>query len=498
MIHLFPEDEMFGERGHVRRQASWLALIAAFALLSIALPGPTRAEARRPTFPVIDESVRAEMAASARPALSSAIAADGGWPAGQTSSRTGCTVVYATDGALALGGNNEDERNPLTRIWFVPGEAGAYGSVFVGYDDLVIQGGMNEAGLFFDGLGVRDVDVPARPGKPTYTGQDFFADVLSECDSVACVLEKLESVSMPGTWNGQTLFGDRLGDSAIFEPLAVIAKSGRFQVATNFFQSEVPPAERTDDRYLTASEMLTRADEVSIDLIRDVLNATHQEGTVNTVYSTIYDLQAQVIDLYYFHDFASGVRFDLKGELAKGVHGYDMAALFGSNQVAADRAAPIREAVMAKVSRLPTVRVEREGVASIEGTYEAAPNLTLRVAANGDGLAVRLPWTPWVPLVSLSTGEFARVFSDAAGLVHEQRLRFSASGPGGSTQVEITDDQGASVVATRAPVSRSAFASPQAVVGLVAIIAAAGALVWSLGRLPPARRKGSTLTSSGE
>ena len=110
-----------------------------------------------------------------------------------------------------FGGNNEDERNPLTHIWFVPGETGSSGSVFVGYDDLVVQGGMNEAGLFFDALGVREVEVPATPGKPAYSGQNLALDVMAGCDSVACVVEQFQSFSMDGTWNGQYLFGDRFG-----------------------------------------------------------------------------------------------------------------------------------------------------------------------------------------------------------------------------------------------------------------------------------------------
>jgi hypothetical protein len=41
----------------------------------------------------------------------------------------GCTVVYATDGNLALGGNNEDYGIPTTKAWFIPAEEGPYGRV---------------------------------------------------------------------------------------------------------------------------------------------------------------------------------------------------------------------------------------------------------------------------------------------------------------------------------------------------------------------------------
>ena len=48
----------------------------------------------------------------------------------------------------------------------MPGVDGGHGSVWVGCADYGIQGGMNDAGLIFDGLAVRDVVVPPTPGRP--------------------------------------------------------------------------------------------------------------------------------------------------------------------------------------------------------------------------------------------------------------------------------------------------------------------------------------------
>ena len=70
----------------------------------------------------------------------------------------GCTIFYAADDNVALGGNNEDFWNPFTYMWFVPGESGTYGRVYFGFEDGYPQGGVNEAGLFFDGAAL-----PYRP-----------------------------------------------------------------------------------------------------------------------------------------------------------------------------------------------------------------------------------------------------------------------------------------------------------------------------------------------
>lgn len=54
------------------------------------------------------------------------------------------------NGKIVLAGNNEDWRNPKTKIWFIPASNGEYGRVCVGFDDMSAQGGMNDQGLFID------------------------------------------------------------------------------------------------------------------------------------------------------------------------------------------------------------------------------------------------------------------------------------------------------------------------------------------------------------
>ena len=50
-----------------------------------------------------------------------------------------------TQGGKTLVGNNEDYWNPNTRVWFEQSEGEKMGAMYVGFDDLYPQGGMNEA-----------------------------------------------------------------------------------------------------------------------------------------------------------------------------------------------------------------------------------------------------------------------------------------------------------------------------------------------------------------
>jgi hypothetical protein len=242
----------------------------------------------------------------------------------------GCTVFYASDGGLALGGNNEDYWNPFTKMWFLPAQDGQHGRVYFGFDDFIPQGGMNDAGVFFDGLGVENVTVPLQ-GKPVYGGI-LMDKAMADCATVQCVLNVFDTYDRGGTWNGQLLVGDATGDAAIIEPLAIIRKTDWYLLATNFYQSQTRPEDITCWRYKTAQAMLDEAGKPSVDLFRDVLGAVHQEGQAQTLYSNVYDLKQRLVYLYFFHDFEHEIVLNLDEELAKGPHTVDLPSLFPDNE----------------------------------------------------------------------------------------------------------------------------------------------------------------------
>jgi hypothetical protein len=59
------------------------------------------------------------------------------------SSGYACTGFCISQDDLALVGNNEDWKNPNTKVWYVPAEDGKYGRVYFGFDNFYPQGGMN-------------------------------------------------------------------------------------------------------------------------------------------------------------------------------------------------------------------------------------------------------------------------------------------------------------------------------------------------------------------
>lgn len=252
----------------------------------------------------------------------------------------GCTVFLVSDSNVSLGGNNEDWRDPLTKVWFVPPDEGHHGRVYFGFGNFFPQGGMNDQGLFFDGLAVTSTGPIPDDGKPVFEGN--LADkAMAECATVDCVVEIFDHYRRPFP-NAQLFFGNDAGSSVIIEPRGTVLKDGSYQVATNFFQTETAEEDRTCWRYARAREMLEGAGEVSVDLVRNVLDATHQEGNFPTQYSNVYDLKRRIVYLYYFHDFERVVEIDLAAELELGEHVYDLPDLFPPNQRAEEWAAPRR------------------------------------------------------------------------------------------------------------------------------------------------------------
>jgi hypothetical protein len=243
---------------------------------------------------------------------------------------TSCTVFHASNEIISLGGNNEDWSDPDTYIYFIPGNETEYGKVIVGYTgNYWIQGGMNEKGIFWDGLACPYLEVVNSTGKPYYPGHIFYY-ILSACETCDEAIDILDQYNMKILERAQILVGDRFGDSFVIEGDIIHNKKEYFQVATNFYLSQYPDPPYPCWRYNTALSMFEEngEDNLSVDFCASVLDAVHQVGNYPTQYSTVYDLKNQLIYVYYYHDFSQVKVFNLSEELSLGYHEYSIPDLF--------------------------------------------------------------------------------------------------------------------------------------------------------------------------
>jgi hypothetical protein len=244
-----------------------------------------------------------------------------------------CTAFCISKGDTVLVGNNEDYNNPNTKVWYVPAEKGKYGRVYFGFDNFFPQGGMNEKGLVFDGFASEPYRVKYSLDKPIFSG-NLMDKVVSECATVDEALEMFDKYSMAFLTQGMLFIADEHGNSAIIERDNVIRKKGKYQVVTNFYQSKTKKEDINCGRYKIATAMLENAVDISVDLGKRVLAATHNEGAYPTLYSNVYDLKRKIVYLYHFHNFQNEAVIDLKAELARGARRIDLPDLFPKTFVA--------------------------------------------------------------------------------------------------------------------------------------------------------------------
>jgi len=244
-----------------------------------------------------------------------------------------CTVFFATDGIIVLGGNNEDWSDPNTKFWFIPSTEVKHGWIKFGFASGYPQGGMNDQGLFWDATACSYLEMPySETNKEKFNGS-LMQKVMEECSTVEEARLVFQNYYCDDQYRAQYLMGDKFGNSIIVEGDSTISNSSNYQVMTNFYHSHPELGGYPCWRYETANELLTNNDGISEYLFGCILAATHQEGKYPTQYSQIYNLTDKIIYLFYFHNFDEMIVIKLNQELNRGARSYNLPTLFSQIKV---------------------------------------------------------------------------------------------------------------------------------------------------------------------
>ncbi len=244
-----------------------------------------------------------------------------------------CTIVMAARDGLVLAGNNEDRDHPQTIVTFVPATEEYHGRVVFGYDDAPVQGGLNDQGLFIDGNALRPTGWRPDPDKPTML-MPVMTTILATCATCEDVEALFEKWNVRGLAQARFPVADRTGASMVVEygrgKVRCVRSGTWYQIATNFVMSDIEDGNYPCWRYRTADKILSEAEALSLELVREALEKTRQAGRSRTVYSNIYDLKRGLIHVYNLGDFRTAVVLDLAEELKKGQRTIALSSLFGS------------------------------------------------------------------------------------------------------------------------------------------------------------------------
>jgi hypothetical protein len=224
-----------------------------------------------------------------------------------------CTIFSCSRSGETFVAANEDDMTPFTRIWYSPATKDRYGSVSFGAPDMQAAAAMNEYGLFYD-FAAANYDLSKLNLKNPYTG-DLMWEILGKCKTVKEAMVFLKKYDY--AISAKALLADKEGNSIVITPGGIIEKIGDFQVNSNCNMINGKLSCRRPD---IANEMLAASKENNVGFLKNILDKTHQEGELNTLYSTICDLKKGIIYVFLFHDYDTVYKIDLKSELSKGHH----------------------------------------------------------------------------------------------------------------------------------------------------------------------------------
>ena len=243
-----------------------------------------------------------------------------------------CTIFTASNGETVMFGGNEDQTPNSS--FLVVDNSGTFGVVYFATPwkeiPLVMQMGINEKGLCYDANWIPKEKLNPHPERKSQN-EWAVTQLMRGASTVEEVLSKIFTYNWGGSIDYQIHFADKSGDAAVIHPgtngeLTYTRKSkgNGHLISTNFNLAKLDKGNwsgsYSSDRYKTADKMLSKIDShnnLTVELMASVLNATHQNSDSKTLYSVVYDLQNLGIYLYYDRRFESPYILNVKEELAK-------------------------------------------------------------------------------------------------------------------------------------------------------------------------------------
>ena len=101
-----------------------------------------------------------------------------------------------------------------------------------------------------------------------------------------------------------------------------------YLISTNFNLERLKIGNYDCERFSTANEMLFAEHELSVEFITSILDATHAEGQVSTLFSAVFNPREGNIHLYFNHKFNKPLILDVKETVSGGTKQVPIEELF--------------------------------------------------------------------------------------------------------------------------------------------------------------------------
>lgn len=238
-----------------------------------------------------------------------------------------CSVVYYVDkntGKILVANNEDYWYDVKAYIQIVPNAKNQFARLWYGWDGFA-QGGINEAGLFFDGATTPQQSIPPGYGKPKGNLGD---ELLAHCRTVEDALAYLEKEKV-ALASAHMMLGDRTGKAVVVEWINSERKLTWIRdnqlIMTNFLLADTSQGNYPCTRFHSIErnmETLQKSkEEASLLKVGNVLGQAVQLPQANesnqvggTLYSSFIDITDMQFALVYKLDNAKITKLDLRKE----------------------------------------------------------------------------------------------------------------------------------------------------------------------------------------
>ena len=241
-----------------------------------------------------------------------------------------CSILYYIDqatGKIYVVNNEDHWYDVKPSINIIPAEKNKLARLWLGWNNFA-QGGVNEAGLFFD-----VATTPNQPQLPGYAKPkgNFGDNLLANCKNVEEAVNYLQQQKVALT-DGHFLFGDRSGHAVVVEWVNgqrhIVPVTDNKLMVTNFLLTDPTKGNFPCPRYAamdTEINQIRKQGDNNIDLkkVGNILGKAVQPPTKDnkgreggTLYSYFIDLTDMQFVLVYKLDNSKKITLDLKNVFA--------------------------------------------------------------------------------------------------------------------------------------------------------------------------------------
>ena len=255
-----------------------------------------------------------------------------------------CSMYKITIGDKTIVGTNFDAYYTSPRIWFEKAlKSGTYGAAFSGgrisgVNGFAPQSGMNEVGLSFSRLATTtpEKNIMDMSNKKTIPNEcSYLKDILHTCKSIEEVQNYISQYNHSFFNEDVFIYIEKSGRYLIVEPYTITTGNGASYVLSNFCPSVTDATDANKlDRYRKGVELLKIKVDTTLEFCKSMFDSMHvcrKKIGDGTLLSSIWDLNQGLITMYFYHNFTHSIQYNLKEELEKGDHFFEIPKIFPSN-----------------------------------------------------------------------------------------------------------------------------------------------------------------------